>query len=142
MVTVTKLAVVACLKIQCLIFILIIRDFVVMLNAVVLGVKALLEIIINEMHSCLCLCRAAIVYLKSPSDAKAAVKDLHGCSLQGHTVQVVQLRGPASADPKLISDPPHSTSKTHKEAAAGDGLGTKGVTYTSSPGVSMTWKAF
>uniref|UniRef100_A0A9J7ZGJ6 RRM domain-containing protein n=1 Tax=Cyprinus carpio carpio TaxID=630221 RepID=A0A9J7ZGJ6_CYPCA len=78
--------------------------------------------------------RAAIVYLKSPSDAKAAVKDLHGCSLQGHTVQVVQLHGPASADPKLISDPPHSTSKTHKEAAAGDGLGTKGVTYTSSPG--------
>ncbi|XP_016326334.1 RNA-binding protein 44-like isoform X3 [Sinocyclocheilus anshuiensis] len=80
--------------------------------------------------------RAAIVYLKSPSDAKAAVKDLHGCSLQGHTVQVVQLRGPASADPKLISDPPHSTSKTHKEeaAASGDGLGTKGVTYTSSPG--------
>ncbi|XP_058642310.1 RNA-binding protein 44 isoform X3 [Onychostoma macrolepis] len=78
--------------------------------------------------------RAAIVYLKSPSDAKAAVKDLHGCSLQGHTVQVVQLRGPASADPELISDPPHSTSKTHKAEAAGDGLGTKGVTYSSSPG--------
>uniref|UniRef100_A0A673KQ51 Integrin beta n=1 Tax=Sinocyclocheilus rhinocerous TaxID=307959 RepID=A0A673KQ51_9TELE len=32
------------------------RDFVVMLNAVVLGVKALLEIIINEMHSCLNVC--------------------------------------------------------------------------------------
>ncbi len=123
-------------------FILIFTDFVVMLNALILGVKALLEIIINEMQSCLCLCRAAIVYLKSPSDAKAAVKDLHGCSFQGHTVQVVQLRGPASADPKLISDPPHSTSKTHKAEAVGDGLGMKGVTYSSSPGVSMKWKAF
>ncbi|XP_059356026.1 RNA-binding protein 44 isoform X1 [Carassius carassius] len=78
--------------------------------------------------------RAAIVYLKSPSDAIAAVKDLHGCSLQGHTVQVEQLHGPVSADLKLICNLPHSTSKTHTEEAAGDGLGTKGVTYTSSLG--------
>ncbi len=113
-----------------------------MLNSVVLGIKALLEIIVNEMQYFLCLCRAAIVYLKSPNDAKAAVKNLHECSFHGHTVQVVQLRGPASAYHKLISDPPHSTSKTHKAEAAGDGLGAKGVTYSSSPGVSMKWKAF
>ncbi|XP_051565057.1 RNA-binding protein 44-like [Myxocyprinus asiaticus] len=39
--------------------------------------------------------RGAIVYLKNPSDAKAAVKGLNGCGLQGHTVQVQQLFGPA-----------------------------------------------
>ncbi|XP_043104079.1 RNA-binding protein 44 isoform X2 [Puntigrus tetrazona] len=78
--------------------------------------------------------RAAIVYLKSPSDAKAAAKDLQGCSLQGHTIQVVQLHGPASAYPKLISDQPHSTSKTHKKEPDGDGLKGKGLTYSSSRG--------
>ncbi|XP_056107858.1 RNA-binding protein 44 [Rhinichthys klamathensis goyatoka] len=72
--------------------------------------------------------RAAIVYLKSSSDAKAAVEDLNGRSLQGHTVQVVQLCRAALAEPTL-SDPSHSTSET-----AGDGLGTKGVTYSPSHG--------
>ncbi|KAK7154032.1 hypothetical protein R3I94_007409 [Phoxinus phoxinus] len=72
--------------------------------------------------------RAAIVYLKSSSDAKAAVEDLNGHSLQGHTVQVVQLCRPALAEPTL-SDPSHSTSET-----AGDGLGTKGKTYSPSHG--------
>ncbi|XP_050974428.1 RNA-binding protein 44 isoform X3 [Labeo rohita] len=78
--------------------------------------------------------RAAIVYLKNPSDAKAAVKDLNGCSLQGHTVQVVQLCGPASADPKLISNQFHSTLETHKAETAGGGLGVKCLTYNSSHG--------
>ncbi|XP_016093183.1 RNA-binding protein 44-like [Sinocyclocheilus grahami] len=78
---------------------------------------------------------AATVYLKSPSDAKAAVKDLNGCSIQGHTVQVVHLCGPGSADPNLISDQSLSTSETHKAETAGTGgLGTKGVTYSSSHG--------
>lgn len=93
--------------------------------------QASLEIIINELQSCLCLCRAAIVYLKSSSDAKAAVEDLNGRSLQGQTVQVVQLCRPALAEPTL-SDPSRSTSET-----AGDGLGTKSVTYSPSHGVSM-----
>ncbi|XP_051761638.1 RNA-binding protein 44 isoform X4 [Ctenopharyngodon idella] len=72
--------------------------------------------------------RAAIVYLKNPSDAKAAVEDLNGRSLQGHTVQVVQLCRPALAEPTL-SDQSCSTSET-----AGDGLETKGVTYSLSHG--------
>ncbi|XDV30585.1 hypothetical protein PO909_033473 [Leuciscus waleckii] len=72
--------------------------------------------------------RAAIVYLKTSSDAKAAVEDLNGRSLQGHTVQVVQLCRPALAEPTL-SDPSHSTSET-----AGDRLGTKGITYSPSHG--------
>ncbi|XP_048050065.1 RNA-binding protein 44 isoform X5 [Megalobrama amblycephala] len=72
--------------------------------------------------------RAAIVYLKNPSDAKAAVEELNGHSLQGHTVQVVQLCRPALAEPTL-SDQSCSTSET-----AGDGLGTKGVTYSLSHG--------
>lgn len=93
--------------------------------------QASLEIIITELQSCLCLCRAAIVYLKNPSDAKAAVEDLNGRSLQGHTVQVEQLCRPALAEPTL-RDQPRSTSKT-----AGDGLRTKGVTYSLPHGVSM-----
>ncbi|KAG1959925.1 RNA-binding protein 44 isoform X2 [Pimephales promelas] len=72
--------------------------------------------------------RAAIVYLKSSSDAKAAVEDLNGRSLHGHAVQVVQLCRPALAEPTL-SDPSHSTSET-----AGDRLGTKSVTYSPSHG--------
>ncbi|KAL1267945.1 hypothetical protein QQF64_033308 [Cirrhinus molitorella] len=78
--------------------------------------------------------RAAIVYLKSPRDAKAAVKDLNGCSLQGHTVQVVQLCGPASGDPKLIGDQFHGTAETHKTDTAVGGLGVKGLTFSSHVG--------
>ncbi|XP_077071267.1 RNA-binding protein 44 isoform X2 [Siphateles boraxobius] len=70
--------------------------------------------------------RAAIVYLKSPSDAKAAVEDLNDRSFQGHTVQVKQLCRPAEP---TLSDPSHSTSET-----AGGGLGTKGGTYSPSHG--------
>lgn len=107
-----------------------------MLNAVVPGFQASLEIITNELQSFVCLCRAAIVYLKNPSDAKAAVEDLNGRSLQGHTVQVVQLCRPALAEPTL-SDQSCSTSET-----AGDGLETKGVTYSLSHGVSMSGRHF
>lgn len=91
------------------------------------------SIVVDEPQSCLCFCRAAIVYLKSSSDAKAAVEDLNGRSLQGQIVQVVQLCRPALAEPTL-SNPSHSTSET-----AGDGLGTKGVTYSPTHGVSMKW---
>ncbi|XP_057192231.1 RNA-binding protein 44 isoform X2 [Triplophysa rosa] len=55
----------------------------------------------------------AIVYLNSASDAKAAVKDLNGCTLQGHTLCVQQLCGPTSAHPKL-NDQPHDTVETSK----------------------------
>lgn len=55
--------------------------------------------------------RAAVVYLKNPNDAKAAVKDLNGCTLQGHTLCVQQLCGPTSAHPKL-NDPSRSTAET------------------------------
>ncbi|XP_052004422.1 RNA-binding protein 44-like isoform X1 [Xyrauchen texanus] len=75
--------------------------------------------------------RAAIVYLKNPTDAKAAVKDLNGCCLQGHTVQVQQLCGPASTDPKL-SDQSHNTSETHKTEPAGDRPKMKGVLHYKS----------
>jgi len=100
-------------------------------NAECLSFQTSFKIRINELKYCLCLCRAAIVYLKSSSDAKAAVEDLNGRSLHGHAVQVVQLCRPALAEPTL-SDPSHSTSET-----AGDRLGTKSVTYSPSHGVSM-----
>lgn len=90
----------------------------------------------------MCFCRAAIVYVKSQSDAKAAVNDLNGCSLQGHTVQLVRLCGLGSADPKLISDQSHSTSETYEAETAGGGLGAKGVTYSSSHGVSTSGRLF
>ncbi|XP_073768211.1 RNA-binding protein 44 isoform X10 [Danio rerio] len=77
--------------------------------------------------------RAAIVYLKSYIDAKAAVEDLNGRSLQGHAVQVVHLSGTVSADLKP-SDLSHSASESHKEDTAGDELRTKNLTYGSSHG--------
>lgn len=58
------------------------------------------------------LFRAAIVYLKSANDAKAAVKDLNGCTLQGHTLCVQQLCGPTSTHQP--NDQPHSTAETSK----------------------------
>ncbi|XP_056610077.1 RNA-binding protein 44 isoform X2 [Triplophysa dalaica] len=60
--------------------------------------------------------RAAIVDLNSANDAKAAVKDLNGCTLQGHTLCVQQLCGPTSAHPKL-NDQPHDTVETIKTEA-------------------------
>ncbi|XP_067299824.1 RNA-binding protein 44 isoform X2 [Pseudorasbora parva] len=73
--------------------------------------------------------RAAIVYLMSPGDAKAAVEDLNGRSLQGHTVRVNQLHLPALAEPT-----PSDQSETYKAETAGDVLGPKGVTYSSPHG--------
>jgi len=49
-------------------------------NAECLSFQTSFKIRINELKYCLCLCRAAIVYLKSSSDAKAAVEDLRNCT--------------------------------------------------------------
>lgn len=93
------------------------------------------QLITIELLSCLCLFRAAIVDLNSANDAKAAVKDLNGCTLQGHTLRVQQLCGPTSAHPKL-NDQPHDTVETIKTEV--NRLRTKGA----SARVSMKHQTF
>nr|XP_055070428.1 RNA-binding protein 44 isoform X1 [Misgurnus anguillicaudatus] len=74
--------------------------------------------------------RGAIVYLKSPEDAKAAVKNLNGCTFKGQSIYLQELRGPTSTNPKL-SDQPQSTAKISK--AEVDRPKTNGVHYDLSP---------